>query len=445
MVRHVDIAIVGAGPYGLSLAAHLRKKKADFCVFGRPMGTWRSNMPSGMFLKSEGFASNIYHPDGTFTLEDFCNESGLPYSHIGVPVSLSTFLAYGLAFQRRFVPDLEEALVVHITRDASEFQLTLDNDEVVHAHRVVIAAGITNFAYLPPMLAALPSNVVSHSSTFHSFEAFKGLTVIVVGAGASAVDVAAALHDAGAKPKLVTRRSHIPFHGKLPDKRPLIDSLRAPWSGLGPSWRSRIACDFPLLFHCMPHAFRLKVIQKHLGPAPGWFTKDKILANIPIHAGMSLVGADAHGGRVQLLLSDGDQGQQTLTADHVIAGTGYRVDVKRLPFLGRTLLSKLQTEENSPILSSNFESSVSGLYFIGTMAALSFGPLLRFAFGAGFTSSRLSRHLAASRRPQQLRKGNLTSSKHHTSPNSGNLSPTSSDAEDVPRSRSHGNDRLFVI
>ena len=80
MSTTTDVAIIGAGPYGLSLAAHLAAANVSVRVFGQPMQFWRTNMPEGMVLKSEGFASNLWHPDGALTLRDFCADRGLPYN-----------------------------------------------------------------------------------------------------------------------------------------------------------------------------------------------------------------------------------------------------------------------------------------------------------------------------------------------------------------------------
>ena len=415
MSRKCDVAIVGAGPYGLSLATHLEKKNIDFRIFGRPMGTWRCNMPQGMCLKSEGFACNIYHPDGLLTLEDFCRENAIPYAHIGVPVSLATFSSYGMAFQQRFVPSLTDTSIVNIRKEEAGFLLTLEEGDTILARRVVIAAGITHFAHLPPVLASLPADFVSHSVDYHSLERFQGKQVAVIGAGSSAVDVAGALHDAGAKPFLVTRRTHIPFHRKAPDKRSLMTRLRAPWSGLGPSWRSRLACELPGVFHHMPFQFRLKVVRKHLGPAPGWFMREKIVGNVPMHTEVSVTGAEVDNGKVLLRLASSKGEPLELTADHIIAGTGYRIDVRRLPFLGEELGAEIATEDGSPKLSRNFESSVTGLYFVGAAAALSFGPLLRFTFGGRFSARRITWHLTSELRAENRRLQNKWASRKNTS------------------------------
>ena len=368
-------------------------------------------MPSGMCLKSDGFASNLHDPDELFTLKEFCRTNGIPYADLGIPVRLDTFTAYGVAFQRRFVPNLNENLVTDLTREGSAFRLTLENGESISARRVVIAAGIAHFAYMPPALSSLPPEFASHSSKYHSFDQFKGRDVIVVGAGASAVDVAVSLRDSGAHAQLVTRRTAIPFHGKAPDKRSLLVRMKNPWSGLGPGWPSRLACDLPLLFHSMPRNFRLKIVRKHLGPAPGWFTRDKVYGHIPMHVGLTLSNAETKNGKV-FLQFQGENGIQEIVADHVIAGTGYRIDVRRLAFLDKTLREEIATEANSPRLSTSFESSIPGLYFIGTCAASSFGPLLRFAFGARFASRRLTRRLTtgrshARRAPEGLMAGSV--------------------------------------
>ena len=395
MSEYTGVAIIGAGPYGLSLAAHLRARGIDFRIFGRPMATWQTQMPFNMCLKSEGFASNISEPTGKFTLKEFCREMGIEYADIGVPVRLETFSSYGLAFQRRFVPDLDKRHVTHMVQDGKEFRLTLQDGEEIRAGRVIVAAGISHFGVMPEVLANMPSDLVSHGSRYHRLDQFKGRDVIVIGGGASAVDVALSLHDAGVRPRLVARGKDVHFHGKSPDKRSLLLKMKSPWSGIGPSWRSRMACDLPLLYHAMPKEFRIRIAKKHLGPAPGWFTRDRMFANVPMICGLTTVGATAQGAKVHLRLRDLKGGDHEMVADHVIACTGYRVDLRRLEFLDESIYKQIATEDDSPKLSAYFESTVPGLYFVGTAAAFSFGPLLRFAFGARFVARRLSRRLAS--------------------------------------------------
>ncbi len=391
----VDVAIIGAGPYGLSLAAHLSARGVSFRIFGSPMQTWLTHMPKGMRLKSEGFASTLYDPDSTFTLAHYCQQQGLPYADIGLPIPLETFAAYGLEFQKRLVPQLEDKVVRALNRSAVGFQMSLNSGELVWARRIVVAVGLSHFQYVPPALSALPDQFVTHSSAHHTFEGLEGRNVVVIGAGASAADVAAALLDAGASVQIVARKRVFLFHdppGRIP--RSLLERVRAPMSGLGPSWRSLACTTAPLLFRHMPERFRLEVVRRHLGPAAGWVVKDRLVGRVPFHLGFSITQADVQDCQVRLQLSGSDGGRQALVADHVIAATGYRVDLRRLSFLSAETLSEIRSVEGAPVLSSTFESSVPGLFFVGTASANTFGPLVRFACGARFTARRLSRRLA---------------------------------------------------
>jgi thioredoxin reductase len=393
----VDVVIIGAGPYGMAVAAYLKARGVNFRIYGNPMSLWLKHMPKGMHLKSEGFASFIYDPNLSFTLADYCKEQGLPYADRGLPVPLETFTAYGLEFQKRILPELEEKLVVSLRQSNVGFQATLDNGEVIHTAKVVMAVGINLFGYVPPMLASLPEKVVSHSADYSDLDQFKGQEVLVVGAGASALDTAALLHQAGAKVQVVARRSVIRFHDPPSKKAPsLFARLCKPVTGIGSGWKIFFCARFPQLFHLLPERTRLEAVRKVLGPAPGWFIKEQVVGKMPLHVGVNIAQAQSRDGRVQLEISDAKGERKTLTADHVIAATGYKVDLRRLTFLGPDLLAQIQSVENTPVLSSKFESSLPGLYFVGPAAANAFGPLMRFAFGAEFVAKRLAPHLAKS-------------------------------------------------
>lgn len=398
-----DVAIIGAGPYGLSIAAHLRALGVDFRIFGHPMQTWLAHMPKGMRLKSEGFASCLYDPGSTFTLEVYCKEKGIPYADIGLPVPLEVFASYGLEFQRRFVPGLEPNLVTSLRRHAEGFQIRLDDGRSLSARRVVLAVGLTHYENMPPILAALPENFATHSARHNTVDQFMGREVAVVGAGASALDLAALLHQAGAKVQVVARKPVIRFHDPPDNLKPsLIDRLRTPITGIGPGWKLFWCANAPLVFRRMPQEFRFDKVKRILGPAPCWFIKEQVVGKIPLNFDVNVAGAKVQNGRVSLQLKDNRGTQSALVADHVIAATGYKVDLRRLTFMDSEVQSGVRSAEQTPILSSNFESSVPGLYFVGTSAANTFGPLLRFAFGAGFTARRLSKHLARSADPRSV-------------------------------------------
>jgi thioredoxin reductase len=387
----LDVAVVGAGPYGLSVGAYLRHRGIAFRVFGRPMDSWLAHMPTGMMLKSDGFASNIYDPESRFTLKAFCAERGIGYDDKRSPVGLETFTEYGLAFRERMVPELEDKLVTSVERLPNGFLLRLDDGETVEARAVVLAVGITHFAHLPNCLANLPPEFLSHSNRHKDLQSFRGRSVAVIGGGASALDLAGLLHQTGAKVQLISRRKELKFHsgpGKGP--RSWWQRIRHPESGLGPGLRSRFYADAPLAFHRLPERLRLKAVRKALGPSGGWVTKDMVIGKVPLLLGWTPESAEIRDGMVHLQLCSSDGSKREIAAEHVIAATGYQVRLDRLGLLSDGIRSAVATINGAPALSSSFESSVPGLYFVGVAAANSFGPVMRFAFGARFAAQRVT-------------------------------------------------------
>lgn len=358
------------------------------------MHSWRQQMPEGMLLKSDGFASSLYDPDSEFTLGHYCAEKNLPYSDVGIPVPRQTFIDYGMEFQKRLVPTLEETNITSVKRNSAGFELKTADGQTVHARKVIIAAGITHFGYLPPFLADLPREQVTHSSAHRDLSKFKGQKVAVIGAGASAVDIAALLHEQGAEVHLVARRSAIAFHKPSKEPRALMERLTSPRSGLGLGWKSRLASDAPLLFHKLPAKLRFRAVKRHLGPAPGWFVREKVEGRVPIHLGTTMKNVWVDSGKVHLNFVEKDGTNTELVVDHVIGATGFRVAMSRLNFIDESLRQDVHSVEDTPVLSTNFESSVKGLYMVGVASANSFGPLTRFAYGAMFTAKHLASHLA---------------------------------------------------
>ncbi len=391
--KSTDVAIVGAGPYGLSLSTYLRAAGVEHRIFGRPMTTWGEHMPMGMHLKSDGFASNLADPEGDYTLEHHSRDQDEAYRHVGMPVPLDTFFQYGLAFQKRMVPHLEDANIVDIQALPEGFSLLTETGERFTAARVVLAVGITHFAHKPPMVAALTSARVTHSAEHRDVSRYRGEQVVVMGGGASAVDLAAALADAGAEVHLMARRPKIDFHAPPVDRRPLKDRITNPRSGLGLGWRSRLCTDAPLLFHLMPEKLRHRVVERHLGPAPGWSVRDRVEGKVKMHLGAHVEGLSESGEQIRIKYRQENE-DKTLRTAHVIAGTGYYPLVDRLTFLDAPLRERITKTNGTAILDRTFSTSVEGLHMVGLASAQSFGPLCRFVFGAKFTSRHLSRHLA---------------------------------------------------
>jgi cation diffusion facilitator CzcD-associated flavoprotein CzcO len=392
MTVATDITIVGAGPYGLSLAAHLRACGMDFRIIGSPMRNWRFAMPEGMLLKSAGFASTLHDPGRTHTLRRFCEERGIPYQDIGLPVRIETFNAYGLAFQKKLVPDLIEEQVVSLAACRDGFELRMEGGAMFRSRKVVLATGIDYFRYLPPLLARLPRELCTHSAEHRRLDGFRHRHVAVFGGGASAIDIAVLLHEAGASVQLIARKPGLRFGLDESAPRPLRWRLRAPMSGVGAGWKNRLCTDVPWLYRYLPDRVRLRTVARFLGPAGGWFMKMRA-AQVPRLLGFELRDAETVDGRVLLRLAGMDGTERHVSADHVIAATGYGFDVRRLPYLDSDIVGRLKLIGRAPRLSAHFESSIPGLYFAGPIAAPSFGPVMRFVAGAEFTCKRISKHL----------------------------------------------------
>jgi cation diffusion facilitator CzcD-associated flavoprotein CzcO len=304
-------------------------------------------------------------------------------------------LAYGVEFQRRFVPNLEETTVLALDRLPFGWQLSLDNGETVVAQKVVVAVGLSNFQYVPSVLAHLPSEFLSHSYDHSDLSQFKDRDVTVIGGGASACDVAASLHTAGARVRLIVRQPTLRW--TKPEHRPLLWGRLYPGAGLGTGGglRTRFSENFQLLFRRLPEKKRLQIVRSNLGPRAGWPVKEIVDVLRP-QLGQAPQSADLQGRCVRLVLTDKDGTKQELLTDHVIAATGFRVKVSKLTFLADEVRSELRTVEDTPMLSDNFESSIPGLYFTGLAAANTFGPSMRFVLGARFAARRIARHFARS-------------------------------------------------
>ena len=387
----VEVAIVGAGPNGLGLAAHLKTRGVPHRIFGSPMQTWR-DMPRNMNLKSLGFATSIPTPDGRRTFPEYCRANGLEDYE---PIEFATFARYGTELQQDLVPYVEDTRVTDLRRIADLFVLTLATGEVVHARRVVVAVGLTYFPQIPDVLATLPADRVSHTWGPKNFDAYAEKDVVVVGGGSSALEAAALLHEHGARVRVLVRRQ-VSWGGRgLREwERSLVDRVRVPISSIGHGRENWILQHVPWLMHYLPAEKRIPFTRAHLGPAPAWWLRERVDGKFPIQYKTSIAQAKLENDKVALCVREEGVGEYEILADHVIAGTGYNVDVDRIAFISKDLAGQVRRWERAPRLSRHFESSVPGLYFIGPIAAFSFGPLVRFVAGSEFAVGSLAAHLA---------------------------------------------------
>lgn len=391
----VDVAVIGAGPYGLSLAAHLRARGVEHRIFGVPMASWKNNMPPGMLLKSYPWATCLSDPGSEFDLKSFCTERALPYHDELMPLPLSRFIDYGEAFQARYVPAVECKTLIALEPGPGFLRAAFDDGETVHARRVVVAVGLHPFTRLPQEAAHLPADLCSHSGEYGSLESLDGKEVIVVGSGSSASDLAALLHERAIAVSLVARQPLLHF-ADCPRDRTLFERITAPMSGIGHGWTLATCAKYPQLIRLLSKDLRVRLANtKGLGPLGGAFVKDRVVGQVPVWLGHAIRGIETPNGKVLLDLADSGGARRSMRADHVIFATGYKIDMSRLGFLNQTLLRRMQLIDGAPQLSAHYETTVPGLHFIGPAAANSFGPVCRFVYGTYHLASHLARHLSA--------------------------------------------------
>lgn len=388
-----DIAIVGAGPYGLSAAAHLRGIPGlKIRIFGEPMSFWR-RMPRGMLLRSNWPATHIAAPAARapeLGLDAFAAEAGpVPY-----PVPLERFVDYGEWYQRRAVPDVDPRQVARIEARLRGFRLRLADGEELEAERVIVAAGLGGFERRPEMFAQLPAELVSHTAWHADLGRLAGQRVLIVGGGQSALESAALLHEAGAEAEVVARASCIHwlqgrasrlFHHQMGSLVPKL--LYAP-TDVGPAGLSQLLAR-PKLFNTLPRGLRDKLWRRAVRPAGARWLVER-LRPVPVRLGCQVTAVGEKGGKVHARLSDGTE----RVADHLLLGTGYHVDIAKYPFLAPELLGRIARVKGYPVLGAGLETSVPGLHILGAPAARSLGPVMQFVSGTRYASPALFAYLA---------------------------------------------------
>ncbi len=392
-MSNTEVAVIGAGPNGLSVAAHLRHAGVEHRVIGHTMGAWRSNMPAGMMLKSEPYASDLSAPDAGFLARDYCHQAQEVYHERVIPLSREQFVAYGSWFAGQLVPDVEETEVTSLSQSPTGgFSLLTANGEHITAARVIVATGIIPFAFVPPELSDLPSDLVSHTTEHSDLSGFRGKDVLVVGGGSSALETAALLLEQGAAVKLVIRGDGVLWPPPNPVNPTRLPRLRKPVVRLCEGWSCWGYDRLPDVFRLLPKETRVTKGLGFLGPAGAWWLRERVEGRVPMLFGHRVLGTEKVGDRVRLHLSN-SEGAVTECADHVIAGTGFRFDLTRLDYLSPSLRDNLKLFAGAPVLDRNLESNLPGLFFTGALAAPSLGPLMRFVAGTHFTGPRLVRRL----------------------------------------------------
>jgi len=384
-----QVAIIGAGPYGLAAAAHLRAVGVETCIFGRVMEFWQNQMPAGMFLRSSWEASHIADPDRRLTLDRYQTSRNLQLSK---PIPLSGFIEYGRWFQQQVAPDLDKRRVKRLEHTGEGFRLSLEDGECVQAARVVVATGIAPFAHRPPQFDAVPPALVSHTSEHRDLRRLGSGPIVIVGGGQSALESAALLAEADAEVEVIARKSDVHWLDQklawLKSEANPVRRLFYPPTDVGPPGLNWIVAT-PGLFRRLPFRLQEKVAYRSIRPAgAGWLLPR--IGKVRFTTGRAITSVSSAGGGIGLKLDDGTE----RCVHHVLLATGYRVDVALYDFLAPELLKRVRRVDGYPLLGPGFESSLPGLHFLGAPAARSFGPVCRFVSGTPYTARALARRIA---------------------------------------------------
>ena len=380
------VAIIGAGPYGLAAAAHLRAANIPIRIFGEALSFWRANMPSGMKLRSPWVATHIADPRGCLTLDDYYRQAGMAVPKL-LPVE--NFIDYGLWFQQRVAPDLDTRAVRRVAAIDGGFRLLLEDGDSVFAKRVVMATGLLGHQYRPAQFDGLPRALVSHSCEHTDSERYRGKRVAVIGRGQSACESAALLHEAGAEVEIICRGNLVwnadPGKRSMLRKavRAMLGSALIPPSQVGPfpyNWVN----EAPGIIRHFPQETRDRWNEINLRATAILWLRPR-LKDVAVDQGRSILAARKIGDGISLTFDNA-----TKRFDHVLLATGYRIDVDKMRMLEPRLREQIARHGRLPILNGGFESNVRGLHFVGAAAVGSFGPLLRFIAGAGFAARRIT-------------------------------------------------------
>ena len=369
-IEQVAVAVIGAGPYGLAIAAHLKGLGVPLALFGAPLARWAAQLPPGFMLRSPAEASSIAGPRGgpACSVADF--RSSLGSRDLVAPLSGEEFLRYGAWYVARHA--LSGHGPVAQVEPGTRFKVRTVRGEVVDAKAVIVATGLTHAAWLPECAGALPPAVSRHSSDMEEPARFTGARVAVVGAGQSGAEAVVALERAGAHVIWVSRRPPRFCNLPLQERRVAVAAYA----------RSSA------LLSAMPPLLRRPLLRltDTATVAREWRGRlDGALARAQWRA---VTGAAVDGVAVRLVLADGT----SVTADRVVWATGYRPSVARDP-VARALLGA--SIPGIPWLDRTGATRRPGVFFSGAWTATRFGPSVRFLAGTWWQAAIVARAAAA--------------------------------------------------
>ena len=361
--ERTPLLIIGAGPFGLAMAAEAGELGIPHVLVGEPMSFWRRHMPAGMLLRSA--CDWHFDPSGSATLARFLETRGQTPSEVE-PLALDLYLEYADWFAETKGIRVRPARVVRLDQRDRGLVAALDDGTTMTTERVLLALGYAPFAHVPDELSALvPAERSSHSCDFVAPDRYAGQRILVVGGRQSALESAALLAEAGASAVHVCHRHETPVFARSDWSwiEPTLDRIENE-----PDWYRRLSeAERDALNDRFMAEGRLK-LEPWLGPR---LDRREII----LRPRTRIVGCERRGDDLLVRLDAGDR----FAVDHVLYATGYRVDLRRVGFLGAgNLLPRIERRDGFPLLDGSLQSTLPGLFLTSLPATRDFGLFFGF-------------------------------------------------------------------
>ncbi len=369
------LLIIGAGPFGLSMAARAKHLGIDFTMVGKPMEFWKMNMPDGMYLRS----ACDWHldPENEHTIEKFLSAQNLAAAEVE-PLSKNFYLSYTEWFMEQKQITALPVYIDHLDYiNDHHYRATTNEGDIITANNVVIAIGFKYFKHIPPeFLNILPESTYSHTCDFTDMKKMQGKRCLMLGGRQSAFEWTALLTEAGADTIHISHRHQSPAF------------IAADWS-----WVNLLVdnmADEPGWFRNLAEKEKDSVTERlwaegRLKIEP-WLETRVMKYNVKLWPLTQVADCKKlSNGELEVVFDN----SITIIVDHIILATGYKVMIQHVPFLREgNVLSKLAIQNNYPVLDEHFQTNLPGLFITSMPAAQDFGPFFGFTIAVR-TSAKL--------------------------------------------------------
>jgi cation diffusion facilitator CzcD-associated flavoprotein CzcO len=374
-----QLLIIGAGPYGLAIAAYAQRLGIDFTVLGNPMEFWRHRMPKGVLLRSW----SIGHLDSLEinTLQRYLEFKGFKPARV-FPLPVNLFVEYADWFLAKAGIKTLPTYIRQLEHRGGHFEAFCENGETLTAQNVVAAPGLDFFRHLPADLAGkLPPGRYTHSCEIVNFDPLAGRRCLVIGGRQSAFEWTALMVEAG------VAQVHVAFRHETPQFAP------SRWDWVDPLAQQTLAVRgwFRHLPNTEREALERRFWEEGRMKLEPWLAPRICKENVRLwpHSRVESCKVLADG-TLSVRLSGGAH----VDVDHIILAIGYRVDVKQVPYFSKTtILPWLKTIAGYPSLDENFQTSFPGLYVTGLAATRDFGSLFEFVRGSPYSAKIIGDHV----------------------------------------------------